>query len=145
VTSITKDWIVVILFVLSFFVLTIAEIIWLNRKGWASAAKAIAFSVITNLLSFGIGAIVVFVVFGVMLAMAWDGSIERVPGGDASLWVLTAFAVLFTPVFLILVKRSFLTFLKIRTGTPAWLFSLVSSILILIGSFGIPIGFALLF
>ncbi|HKX84641.1 MAG TPA: hypothetical protein VJL58_10515 [Pyrinomonadaceae bacterium] len=143
-TSITKDWIVVILFALSFFVLTIAEITWLNRKGWTSTAKAIAFPVLTNLLSFGVGTIVFFVVFGVMFAMAWDGSIERAPGGDTSLWALTAFGVLFTPVFLILVKRSFLTFLKIETGSP-WLFSVVSSILFLTGSLGIPIAFALLF
>ena len=135
----TKEWVIV----LSFFVIiigyTVAEAVWVNRKGWAYFGKSLVFSVLTNFIGYVVGFFVVFVIFGVILAMAWDGSIEKFPMKDYGLVAAMSFAVLFTPALLTVCKRVFLSLLKMQSGKTAWLYAVVSAVLSLMVSLGVPI------
>jgi hypothetical protein len=138
-SSVTKEWLIVIAFFLFAWGLTFAETLWLNKKNWTSFGKAFAFAAATNVIGFFVGFFVIFVVFGVILAMAWDGSLENMPLGDAGIIAAMVFGVLFFPIFLALCKRLFLKILKIQTGKAAWAFSFASSFLIVFLSLGVPI------
>lgn len=132
------EWIIVWAFLLLAVGFTFAEAAWLGRKGWAGFGKSFAFAALTNFIGFGVGFFVVFVVFFVIMMIVFDGAIDKFPAGDYGLIALLIFAFLFTPILLALCKRAFLSVLKMQTGRAAWLYSLVSSISILIVSLGVP-------
>lgn len=132
------EWIIVWTFILLVIGFTFAESFWLNRKGWTSFGRAFIFAVLTNSIGLIVGGFVVFVVLAIILMLAFDGSIDKLPAGDFGLIAMLIFAALFTPILLMLCKRIFCALLKIQTGKAAWLYSLASSVLILIVSFSIP-------
>ena len=134
-----REWMIVWSFFLVIAGSTVAEAVWLNRKGWAGFGKSLGFSLITNVIGFSGGFFVLFVVFGVVLAMAWDGSLKNFPMKDYGLGATLILAVLFLPALLTVCKRFFLSILRMQTGKSAWLFSLASSVLSLTVSLGIPI------
>jgi hypothetical protein len=138
-SSITKEWTIFF----SFFVLvagvTFFEAVWLKRAGRSGFGNALGFSVLTNFLGFTVGFFVLFVIVGVIMAMAWDGSIYNFPLKDYGLAVTLGFTFLFTPAWLALCKRFFSSLLKIQTGKSAWLYAIASSVLTLTICVGIPI------
>ena len=138
-SSVTREWIVVFAFFLFIIGFTIIEAVWLSNKGWARFGKSLGFSTVTNFIGYMVGFFVFFVVFGVIMAMAWDGSIKNFPMKDYGVWAFLIFGVLFTPALLTVCKRLFLSYLKIRTGKPAWLYAVASSLLGLTVSLGAPI------
>jgi hypothetical protein len=144
-SGVTKEWLALLIFLLCFVLFTIGEAIWLNRKGWAGFGKGLAFSLATNFFSFVIGFFVVFVILGVILAMAWDGSIEKIPAQNFTLWAALIFAGLFPLILLTLAKRLLLALFKMQGGKLAWLFSIVSSIFILLVPIALPALFLYIF
>lgn len=141
-----KEWIIVLVFWIVVIALTIGEAFWLYRRRWSGFGRSLLFSLLTNFIGFFAGFIVLFVILGVVLAMAWDGSLANLPLGDAGIWVMMIFALLFTPIFLALCKRLFLSIFKIgATGKTTWIFSLASSFAIFFVAYGAPIlfGYAL--
>jgi hypothetical protein len=144
-SGITKEWIVFLSFFLFVAGYTFAEAFWLNRKGRASFATSLGFSMLTNFIGFTVGFFVFFVIFGVVLAMAWDGSIKNFPLHDYGLAIAIGLGLLFTPALLTVCKRIFLKILKIQSGKSAWLYSLASSVVGLTASLGAPILLGYLF
>jgi len=138
-SGVAREWTVVWIFFVAVFGLTILEAFLISRKGWTGFGKSLAFSALTNFIGFAVGFLVLFVVFGVVLAMAWDGSLERFPLKDYGIGATLVFGVLFFPLFLMLCKRLFLQIFKIQAGKPAWLFSLASSLVIFVISYGLPV------
>ena len=138
-SAITKEWVIVLSFFLIFVGYTVVEAVWVNRKGWAGFGKSLVFAVLTNFIGYAVGFFVLFVIFGVILAMAWDGSIDKFPMKDYGLVAAMSFAVLFTPALLTVGKRLFLSLLKMQTGKSAWLYAVASSLLSLTLSVGVPI------
>jgi len=138
-SGVAKEWAVVLIFLLVAVGLTIFEAVLINRKGWTDFGKSLAFSVVTNLLGFTVGSFVVFVVLAVVLAMAWDGSLERFPLKDYGIGATLILGFLFFPLFLLLCKRLFLRIFHIQAGKTAWVFSTASSFVIFIISYGLPI------
>lgn len=131
-SAITIQWIAILLFLFLFVGVIIAEVVWLTRKGPTSSGHAIGFVLATDLLGFGLGSFVVFVIFFIMFMMVM-GPAGR--GGNApeyAYWITSAIALVFPPVILILFKRIFLAVFKIRSGGPAWVYSVVSSVLIIV-------------
>ena len=116
------------LFIILFVGVILAEVQWLIRKGWATSGRALAFVLLTDLLGFFVGGGVVFVAFGAMFMMVMGpaGRGSTVP--EAAYWVITALAVIVPPILLFFLKRGFLLIFKMRSGGPAWVFSLVSSL-----------------
>ncbi|MBV9957014.1 MAG: hypothetical protein JO360_01280 [Acidobacteria bacterium] len=143
--STAQEWIVFLSFFLVIAVYTFAEAYWLSRKGGATFARTFGFSVLTNLIGYSVGFFVLFIVLGVLLAMAWDGSIQKFPLHDTGLVIALVFGFLSAPVLLTLCKRAFLAIFKIRTSGSAWLFALSSSFLGVIASLGAPILLVYLF
>jgi hypothetical protein len=128
-SQIPIDWIAFFLFLILFVAVIPAEVLWLVRKGWATLGKSIAYVLVTDLLSFGIGSSVVlglvFLMF--MLVMGPAGTGSNVP---ESVYVATTImAIIFPPVFLILIKRVFLLIFKMSSGKAAWIYSILISLL----------------
>ncbi len=138
-SSVAREWLAVVLFIVCFAGLSIGEALWLVRAQWTSLGKALAFSFVTNVAGFCIGLFTSFVILSIILAMAWDGSLNEVPGHDSTLWTAMVAALLITPVLLMVLKRLLLWFTRIRTGLSAWIFSFSVSILIFAVTLGLPI------
>lgn len=139
-SPVAREWLAVILFIVCFAGLSAGEALWLRRAPWTSLGKALAFSFGTNFVGFSIGLFTSFVILSIILAMAWDGSINEVPGHDSTLWSAMVAALLITPVLLIVIKRLLLWFTRIRTGLSAWIFSFSVSILIFVATLGLPVA-----
>lgn len=135
------QWLVILSFFLTVIGAMFAEAFWLRRKDWTSFGKAFVFSALSNFIGFAVGLFIFFVVMGTFLMLTLDGTTQRIfdskVGGAMGIAVLI-FAFLITPLLLIIGKRIFLAVLKIQTGKPAWLYALVSSLLILFGALGAP-------
>ena len=139
--KISGDWIVLWMFFLLFAGFMIVEAVWLSRKGWAGFGKSLGFSVLTNIIGFSIGFFVFVVIGMIVFAMTYNGLhyVEFPLGGEYGQNAILILAALFTPLLLTLCKRLFLLILKMQKGKSAWLYSVVSSILILAISLGVPI------
>ena len=135
-----REWLGIFAFVLMVCALTLGEAFWLDKKGWASFGKSLAFAVVTNLIGFAVGLFVLFaaamIVF--MLVMGNDGT----GGGEGTnpyILASVVFGLLFLPVFLAVCKRAFLKFMKMQAGGAAWGFSLTSALTTALVSFGVPV------
>jgi hypothetical protein len=131
-SSTAVEWIIVLVAVLLFAAAVGAEILWLSKQGWASTGKAALFVLLTDLVSFGIGSFLVFVLTLVafMLVMGPAGR-----GGSSSDGVYVAIVIagsLIPPLIFFFFKRIMLGALSIRTGRSAWLYSLAVSLLFLV-------------
>lgn len=133
-----REWAVVLIYFVVVSGLTILEAFLISRKGWTNFGKSFAFSVLTNVIGFTIGSFVAFVVIGVVLAMAWDGSLEKFPLKDYGIGAFLILGILFFPIFLALCKRLFLKIFNIQSGKTAWIFSFVVSFAVFIISLGLP-------
>jgi hypothetical protein len=138
-SGIAKEWAIFLSLFLFIIGSTVFEAAWVKRRGWASFGRALGFSALTNFIGYSVGFFVFFVIVGVIMAMAWDGSIKNFPMKDYGLAVALIFAVLFVPTALMLCKRLFLSALKIQTGKSAWLYAVASSVLSLTVSLGAPV------
>ena len=130
-SAIAIQWVPVILFLLLFVGAVIAEVQWLARKSWATSGKSVAYVLVTNILGFGIGTLVITAVFMVALMMAFGPAGTGSNAPDAAYWAALIVAIVIPPVFLFLSKRLFLLIFKMRNGKSAWVYSLVSTIVIL--------------
>ena len=136
------EWIIIWAFLFIVLALLFAEAFWLYRKGWASFGRSFVFSALSNLIGFGVGLFVFFIVMVLFMMFSLDGTTQRIfdsrTGGPAAIAILIV-ATLLTPFLLIICKRVLLAVLKMRSGKAAWLYALLSSILILIVSLGVPV------
>ncbi|HEV7396547.1 MAG TPA: hypothetical protein VGN86_08570 [Pyrinomonadaceae bacterium] len=150
-SSVAKEYLVVLLY----FVLLIGEGVfeaaWLRRKGWASWPLALTFSWLTNLVGWCIGFFVFFVTVGVTLALAWDGSMQRLPFKGNEAGVVLVLVVLFLPALLLLLKRVLLGLMRIPpvdtefAEKRRWLVSLVASLVFWLAPLGVTILLTKLF
>lgn len=137
-SAIAIEWIAILLFLLLFVGVIIAEVLWLTKKGLASSGSAVGFVLVSDLLAFGLGSFVVFVIFFIMFMMVMGPAGTGGTAPEYAYWITSAIAVVFPPAILIVFKRIFLSVFKIRSGKPAWVYSLVSSILIMLVLFVLP-------
>ncbi|HEY2848021.1 MAG TPA: hypothetical protein VGI80_09400 [Pyrinomonadaceae bacterium] len=107
-----------------------AEAQWLTRRGWTTSGRAWLFVLATDLIGFGVGGFVSFAIVGVMIMMTFGPSGRGGNSSGASYVVLTGLALLFPPIILFFVKRIFLLFFSMRSGKAAWLYSLVTALIV---------------
>lgn len=126
----TVEWIALVLFLLLFVAATAAEIWWLVKKRWATSGRAIAYVLVSDLVGFGIGGLICFVIFFVMfmLVMGPAGRGGNTP--EPVYWLLVAVAIILPIGVLIITKALTLMIFKIRSGKAAWVHSLIISILL---------------
>ena len=141
-TTVLLQWLVVLAFFLLVVGAMVAEAMWLSKKGWASFGRGFVFSALSNVIGFAVGLFIFFVVMAAFMMLTLDGTTQRIfdskIGGPAAIAALI-FGFLVTPLLLITCKRIFLAVLKIQTGKAAWLYALVSSVLILVFALGVPV------
>ncbi len=126
------EWIALLLFLILFVGVIIAEVQWLVRKGWATSGLAVAYVMLTDLLGFCVGGFVAFAIFGILLMMTFGPAGRGSTAPEAAYWAVSAIAIIVPPIILFILKRLFLLIFKIKAGKTAWLYSLVSSILIIL-------------
>jgi hypothetical protein len=126
------EWAAVLLFIFLFIGLVVLEVRWLVRKGWAASPQAWGFVLVTDLLGLVINSLVVVVAFFLlfMLVMGPAGTGSDVQ--ESAYVTILALAMILPFLLLILSKRFFLSAFNIRSGKPAWIYSLVASISILV-------------
>lgn len=133
----SKEWLVVLVFFLSIFSVTAVEAIWLSRKNIASLSIALSFSILSNTITITVGFFVSLVIFGVILAMAWDGSLQNVPAGDFTIWSAVVVATLFPVLLLALAKRLLSSVFKLDLSRR-WMYSTASSLIFFFIIIGVP-------
>jgi hypothetical protein len=138
------EWLFVAVFFLCFFLMSIGEILWLRRKVGVDLKRALIFVLSANFITITVGFFGSFVIFGVILAMAWDGSLEKMPAGNVGIWAVLAVAILFPIVLMMLWKRLLLKLLKFpvvldnRAAVRPWRYSVGASILFFLVVIGVP-------
>ncbi len=131
-SEIIVEWIVFLLFLALFVAVVIGEVFWLAKKGWATSGRAAGYVLASDLIGFGIGSFIVFVIVGIMLMMTFGPAGRGGTAPDYAYVIMTGIAVVFSFGFFVISKRLFLLIFKIASGRSAWIYSLVSSILILL-------------
>lgn len=129
----TIQWLAVIIFFLVFWGFTFGEAKWLSQRGWAAFSRALAFTVSSNLLGFFIGSFVVFVIILILLMLTFE-PVKNPRTQDLLAWTGVVLALIFPPIFLMLVKRLLLKLFKMDADRRVWGFSALSSVLIVFGS-----------
>ena len=139
-----KEWLIVLIFFAAFFAYTFAEAAWINKRTAATYGRSLFFTFTTNLIVITVGFVISFVTLGVILAMAWDGSLQNVGLGDTTIWTALAIALLFPVLLLFAVKRIFIAVMKFE-GISSWRYSAISSVLFFLAVYTPPFAFAYLF
>ncbi len=138
----TVQWLVVAIFFICFFIFTIVETSWLNKKNGVPYGKAFTFSFATNIFCVTIGFFVSFIIFGILLALAWDDTLNQLSGNDWRIWTAALIGAFFPLIVLMLAKRLGLRLGKIGSVGRPWLYSAVSSVIFLLFVFSVPVLFA---
>lgn len=137
----TREWLTVAVFFFGFFTFTAGEMFWLSRGDISKRGRSFAFAFVSNILSVSVGFFVSFIILGVLLALAWDGSLEKIPSGDTGVWFAVTAAALFPVLLLILSKRILFRWLKLTDHFYPWTYSLVASLLFFLVVIGLPFLF----
>jgi hypothetical protein len=137
--QVTREYLVILFYWILLIVDGVLEAIWLRRSKGIGLVKTLVFSLLTNLIGYCIGFFILFVSVGVTLALAWDGSMQRLPFKGNEAGVLLILVVLFLPISLMLIKRLGLVFFK-TANRPAWLFSLASSLIFWLAPLAVTVG-----
>jgi hypothetical protein len=136
----TIQWLAVTIFFLVFWGFTFGEAAWLKKRGWAEFTRALSFTVTSNLLGFFIGWAVVFVILLILLMLTFE-PVKNATANEFIMWSGVVLALIFPPIFLMLVKRLLLKLFKMDTGRRVWGFSALSSVLIVFSSVVVPSAF----
>ncbi len=126
------EWVAFFLFVFLFIGSIAAEVQWLVRKGWATTSRATGFVLTTDLVGLCAGGAVGFIAFFVMFVMVMGPAGRGSDVPEAAYWAVAGIAFVAQPVLLLFIKRLCLLIFKIGSGRSAWIYSLVSSILIIL-------------
>jgi len=128
----TKESIAFLMFAGLFAGVIVAEVLWLVRQGWATNGRAVAFVLVTDLLSFCVAAFFSFL-FGLLMLMLVLGPQGAGPtqGSEPAMWTVLIAALLFPPIGLFFIKRAFLAIFGLSRGRTAWFYSAAVALLIL--------------
>ena len=83
--GVSKEWLLIAVFFVTFFIFTFVEAKWLTGRGKVAFGRTFVGSLLTNIiaLTFGYGFAAVLLL--ILLALAWGGSLETVFGNGAGL------------------------------------------------------------
>jgi hypothetical protein len=126
------EWILLLLFVLLLAGVAIAEVLYMVQKCLAPTGRAVGYVLVTDLLGFCIGIFIVSIVFFIMFMMVMGPAGRGSDVPEIAYIAMSLVGIILPAIFLILAKRVFLSAFKISSGKPAWIYSVVSSALIMI-------------
>ncbi len=125
----TLEWLVILVFFVLFAVVLAGEIAWLVMKKWATAGRAAALVITSNIVGGTIGSFLVGAIMLIlfMMVMGPQGRGSDVP--ESAYVIGIVLAIIIPPLLLLGIKRIMLGLLKIRSGSAAWMYSAVSTLL----------------
>lgn len=125
----TLQWLVILVFFVLFAGAMVAETVWLVMKKWATTGRAAALVITSNLLSITLGSFIIGTIMLIlfMMVMGPQGTGSNAP--ESAYIIGIALALILPPLLLILIKRIMLGLLKIKSGSSAWVYACVSSLL----------------
>jgi hypothetical protein len=138
ISGVALEWIVFLFFGAAIIGVTAAEIIWLVRNRWAEFARSLCFVFASNAVGFIVGGAVIFVIVLLLFMMTMEEKTRNALGGEGMMWVLVVCLFSVVPVLLFFSKRLFLSAFRMRAGRPVWVYSLVSTLMIIIVGFALP-------
>ena len=125
----TLEWLVILVFFLLLVGAMAGEIGWLVVKKWTTAGRAAALVITSNIVSMTIGSFLVGAIMLVLFMMVM-GPAGRGSDAPESAYVIgIALALIIPPALLLAAKRIMLAILKIKSGSSAWVYSAVSTVL----------------
>ncbi|HQZ95223.1 MAG TPA: hypothetical protein PLP21_02840 [Pyrinomonadaceae bacterium] len=125
----TLEWLVILVFFLLLVGAMAGEIGWLVVKKWTTVGRAAALVITSNIVSMTIGSFLVGAIMLILFMMVM-GPAGRGSDAPESAYVIgIALALIIPPVLLLAAKRIMLAILKIRSGSSAWVYSAVSTVL----------------
>ena len=130
------EWAIIFSFFFLAFAFMFLEAFYVSKKGWTGFGKAFLCFFLSYAVSFVVCFVVLFIVFGIVLAVSLDGTVSKSAGGEYVLGTVLIVAVLFVPFFTAMCKWLMLKLMKIQKA--AFTFSLISSLIMIIVSVGVP-------
>lgn len=137
----TIEWLVVGIFFVCLFAISLAEGGWLNKFNQVPFGKAFAYAFATNTFAITIGFFVSFVIMAVIMMLAFGGSLQGLSDYDWRLVTAVLAALLFPIVLLILAKRLALRIFKMESVTSPWIYSSAASVVFLVLVMAVPTAF----
>ena len=128
-SNVTKEYLIVLLYFLLLLAQAAGETVWLRRKGWLNGAKSALLVGVTDVIGFVVGFTVLFTSVGITFALAWDGSLGKLPLEGGVIIPFLVLVLLFLPALLALLKRGGLSLLKVPESAGRWAFAVVSAVL----------------
>lgn len=126
------DWAAPLVFVLLFAAVIITEVIWLSRGNGTSRGKAAAFVLLSDLGGFITGFFIVFAALGVIFMMVMGPAGTGSDAPEAAYWAALAAAAVLPFLVFVGLRRLLLAAFAISSGPSAWLYALVSTVLVLL-------------
>ena len=125
----TLEWLVILVFLLLFAGAISGEIVWLVKKQWTTAGRAAALVITSNIVSMTIGSFLVGAIMLILFMMVMGPAGRGSDAPESAYIVGIALALIIPPILLLASKRIMLALLKIRSGSSAWIYSAVSTLL----------------
>jgi magnesium-transporting ATPase (P-type) len=137
-SGIGLEWLGVLVSIGALAAVVVAEMMFLTRSGWTTGGRAAAFALITDIVwtVFTGFFIMLMMMFGLMMAFGSDGQGGTSP--ETYFVALLIATIVVPPIFLFLLKRGMLALLKIRFGSSAWVYSILSTLFVIGGVLIVP-------
>ena len=139
--STTREWIAVGLFFVAFFVFTIGEAFYISGGDRLKLGRSFTFAFVSNILSVSVGFFVSFIIFGIVMMVVFDGSVQSIPTGEYGIATALIIAAVFPPILLILGKIVAFRLLKIDFVERKWPYSIAVSIIFFVFVSAVPFLF----
>jgi hypothetical protein len=136
-SGVSQDWIFVAVFFGAFAAVTAGEIYWLASKLQVPPRKALTTVFLSNFATITLGFFVTFIIFGILLAVAWDENTEMA-GGNAGTWVAFIAALSFPFLLMAAIRRLLIGGLKIEQISRPLPYAIISTIIFFAIVCGLP-------
>ncbi|HVF30086.1 MAG TPA: hypothetical protein VNA22_03915 [Pyrinomonadaceae bacterium] len=123
-----KEWVIVIVFFLTFFAATLAEAKWLNRNTAIAFARAFTVAFIPNVFTVTVGFAASAVVFGLLMMLVADNA----GVGGTTVWSGVVLSLAAPLAVLFFAKRFTLLMFRLEMDRSPWLYSFLAAVLFLV-------------
>ena len=136
-SGVSQDWIFVAVFFGAFVAVTAGEIYWLVQKLSVPVKKALTTVFLPNFATITLGFFVTFVIFGILLAVAWDEN-TAMPGGNTGTWIAFIAALGFPFLLMAGIRRLLIGGLRIEQISRPLPYAILSTIIFFAAVCGLP-------
>jgi len=135
--SYSPDWLFVAIFFGAFIAVTIGEVVFLSSRLQVPMKKALTTVFLPNFATITLGFFVTFVIFGIILAVAWDENTEMA-GGNTGTWIAFIAALGFPFLLMAAIRRLLIGGLRIEQISRPLMYAVLSTIIFFAIVCGLP-------